>query len=181
MLLVAKRKRRKDNSCLLSKNVWNIFFCFSWWDSRVHLEKNVYMKIKRVQSLLLFCNNLSSQFCFLCNIPAWNKQIKKTNVLNQLERSSPLYPFPFVVGMFSWLQSWLWDKVSYSQLLHIGSHTPCFSLNTASAGYNSANFFHAINIKTMFFYSIHKTSNCTFRSFHLRRIKPVSYRGPSII
>jgi hypothetical protein len=29
------------------------------------LEKNVYMEIKLVQSFLLFCNNLSSQFCSL--------------------------------------------------------------------------------------------------------------------
>ncbi len=35
------------------------------------------------------------------------------------------------MGVGSWLRSWLWDKVRYSQL-RTGSHTPCFSLNTAS-------------------------------------------------
>jgi hypothetical protein len=38
---------------------------------------SIYMEIKLVQSLLLFFNNLSSQFCSLCNIPVRNKQIKK--------------------------------------------------------------------------------------------------------
>ncbi len=41
-------------------------------------------------------------------------------------------PLPFVVGVDSWLRSWLRDKVSYSQLRHrVGSHTPCFSLSKA--------------------------------------------------
>ncbi len=31
---------------------------------------------------------------------------------------TPIYPFPFVAGEDSWLRSWLWDKVSYSQLRH---------------------------------------------------------------
>ncbi len=51
--------------------------------------------------------------------------------------AQPLNPFPFVVGVDSWLpvRSWLWGKVS------IGSHTPCFSPNTTSGflpSYDSA-------------------------------------------
>jgi hypothetical protein len=56
------------------------------------------------------------------------------NMLSQYERSSPLHPIPFVVWVARWLRSWLWDKVSYSQLEHrVPYPTSRFYLNTASA------------------------------------------------
>jgi hypothetical protein len=54
-----------------------------------------------------------------------NKQTD-TNVLNQYEISSPLNPFPFAVGVDSWLRSSLWDKVSYSQLRQRAPYTMFF-------------------------------------------------------
>ncbi len=41
---------------------------------------------------------------------------------------SPHHPFPFysIVGVENWLRSWLWDKVSYSQLQHRVPYTMFF-------------------------------------------------------
>ncbi len=42
-------------------------------------------------------------------------------------QSSTIHPFLFSAGVDSWIRSWLWDKVSYSQLPYT-----CISLNTVS-------------------------------------------------
>ncbi len=48
-------------------------------------------------------------------------QICSTN-----SRDVPLHPFSFVVGVDSWLRSWLWQKVSYSHLRHRVPYTMFF-------------------------------------------------------
>ncbi len=100
--------------------------------------------LKDIRSALTLSLSL---FCTCVYIKPFWKLADRYKCAQPIGDIFPTSPLPFVLGVHSWLWSWLWDTVSYSQLRHRVPYTMFFfeySLRLMYSPLHSINFLKKI-------------------------------------